>query len=166
MALWRCRKAYRLISFEFEAWAEIATEDPSQLALEELSLALQVCSQAFETINRVSENFQTGRLMQVSDTLSAHNCKELAGALAIRLKAADWRSAAAKEAMLRVLLSLGKKMQHLVFREAACLNTSIYAWPTILQQVRRSSYTLAAMHIHHTMVSVSCALYHQSNLHL
>ena len=38
---------------DFEAWAAIATEDPSQLALEELSLALQVCMQHFSSLLHV-----------------------------------------------------------------------------------------------------------------
>ena len=45
--------------------------------------------------------------------------------------------------MLHALLSLNKNMQLLVFREAGTLSApALFSWPIVLQQVRRSPYTL------------------------
>lgn len=131
---------------DFEAWAAIATEDPSQLALEELSLALQVCMQYFNSLLHIHMIVcQKDLILQVSEKLSAYNSTQLVRALAAKLRATDWRSASEKEAMLHALLSLDKNMQLLVFREAGTLSApALFSWPIVLQQVRReflSPYT-------------------------
>lgn len=125
---------------DFEAWAAIATQDPSQLALEELSLGLKVCTHLFDTTEAACDEMsEIPRLLQVSDQLSAHNSTQLAAAFAAKLKATDWSSTASKEAAVHALLRLGKNVQHLVFREAGNLSApTIFSWPMLLQQVRRS----------------------------